>query len=56
VLLAPTLPLGTISGVAALALSDSGSATSRRARWALALIWIVPVILFVLVFVIATVG
>ena len=53
-LLTPTLPLGTICGIAALALSDSGSATSHRAKRALMLIWIVPLILLVLLFVLAS--
>jgi hypothetical protein len=54
ILLAPSLPLGTICGIIGLAMSDSGSSTSKRAGWALALIWLFPVALIAAVFVITS--
>lgn len=53
-ILVPALPLGTGCGIIGITLSDSGSATSRRAGWALALMWLVPVILVIVMFVVAS--
>ena len=53
-ILAPALPLGTICGIIGIAMSDSGSSSSRRAGWALALIWLFPAALIAAVFVITS--
>ena len=45
-ILIPSLPIGTICGGVSFCRSDSGSATGRRAGWALVLIWLTPIIVF----------
>ena len=54
IVLLPALPLGTMCGIAGIAMSDPGSATSKRSGWALTLIWLFPVALILAVLVITS--
>lgn len=53
-ILVPAFPVGTICGIIGIALSDSGSATSKRAGWALALLWLFPPTLILALLIIAS--